>query len=129
MATSSEAPSRPRSRLAVALPWLAGAGMIVALLPTLPLALVVPELVLANIPVFLLLILFGVSASRQAREGESTPVLVGAVLGGAGGRPRPDALGADGLAAHARATDPDGLSIDAPGALAPRLRRRPCRGG
>lgn len=81
MATS-DSRSRQRTRLAVALPWLAGGGMILALLPTLPLALVAPELVLGNVPVFLLLILFAVSASRQARQGESTPVLVGAVLGG-----------------------------------------------
>jgi hypothetical protein len=81
--TSDQGPrSRQRGRLARALPWLVGLGMIVGLFPMAPLASRVPALVLEHLPVFLLLMLFGVSAAQQAREGDSTEILVGAVLGG-----------------------------------------------
>jgi uncharacterized membrane protein len=83
MSTSTDdSPARQGSRLAVALPWLTGVGMIVSLFPLFPVAMAAPEWVFGNVPVFLLLLLFGVSAAQQAREGASTAVLAGAVLGG-----------------------------------------------
>ncbi|HET6984102.1 MAG TPA: hypothetical protein VFI53_18300 [Myxococcaceae bacterium] len=75
-------PSPRGTGLARALPWLAGLGMVVGLLPMAPLATLAPALVFEHLPVFLLLMLLGVSAAQQAREGESTEILVGAVLGG-----------------------------------------------
>ena len=75
-------PSPRGTGLSRALPWLASLGMVLALLPLAPLATEAPALVFEHLPVFLLLMLFGVSAAQQAREGESTEILVGAVLGG-----------------------------------------------
>jgi hypothetical protein len=63
--------------------------MIVGLFPMVPLAKALPALVLEHLPVFLLLLLLGVSASQQAREGEPPRVLVGAVLGGLVAAPIP----------------------------------------